>query len=208
MTMRIRPELVLVAALVALAACSGDVPETDATSTGGGAGNAAGTAGGGAGGGGAGGGGASGSGGSVTLDQILPKDRIYDWSPGVNVGVPGGIPTRSAICATLDAATFGTGAVDASAALLAAINTCPADQVVFIPAGTYRLDAPVDRITASNVTIRGAGQGQTILQANKAGMRMMWLGNGDRPDTGVVITAGATKGSSIVTVADTAAVTV
>jgi hypothetical protein len=203
MTMRIRFELVLVAALVALAACSEDVPEADATATGAGAGNATGTAGGGTG-----GGGASGSGGSVTLDQILPADRIYDWSPGVNVGVPGGIPTRSAICATLDAATFGTGAVDASAALLAAINACPADQVVFLPAGTYRLDASVDRITASNVTIRGAGQGQTILQANKDGMRMMWLGNGDQPDTGFPITSGATKGSSTVTVADTTTVTI
>lgn len=205
--MRIRLELVVVAAFVALTACSGDDPDTNASTSGGAAGNAAGAAGNAAGGG-TGGGGASGSGGSVVLDQILPEDRIYDWSPGVNIGVPGGIPSRSTICTTIDAATFGSGAVDASAALLAAINACPADQVVFIPAGTYRLDASVDRITASNVTIRGAGQGKTILKANKAGMRMLWLGNGDQPDTGFAITAGATKGSSTVTVADTTAVTI
>jgi hypothetical protein len=122
--------------------------------------------------------------------------------------VPGGIPARTTLCATIDAATYGTGAVDASAALLAAINACPEEQVVFIPAGTYRLDNAVDRITASKVTIRGAGQGQTILQANKAGMRMLWLGNGDRPDAGPAITSGATKGSTTATIADTTAVSV
>ncbi len=146
--------------------------------------------------------------GPVSSKGILPDSRMYDWAPGVNVGVPGGIPTRSVLCATLDAATYGTGAVDASGAILSAIASCPAGQVVFLPAGTYRLDKSIDRATASNVTIRGAGPGKTILKANKAGMRMMWLGNGDRPTTGVPITSGATKGSTTVTVADTAAVKV
>ena len=199
--MRARPGFLLLTALVALAACSDDDPATSGAGTG--AGSATGT--GGPGGSGSGG---KGAGGSIPGDEILPSDRIYDWSPGVNIGVPGGIPARTTICTTIDAATYGTGAVDASAALLAAINACPAEQVVFIPAGTYRLDNAVDRITASNVTIRGAGPGQTILQANKDGMRMLWLGNGDRPDTGPAITAGATKGSTTVTIADTTAVTV
>jgi len=144
----------------------------------------------------------------VSAKGILPDDRVYAWTPGVNVGVPGGIPARSAICTTIDAATYGTGAVDASKALLSAINSCPPGQVVFIPAGTYRLDASVDRATASNVTIRGAGPGKTILKANKAGMRMLWLGNGDRPTAGFPITAGATKGSATVTIADTTTVKV
>ena len=146
--------------------------------------------------------------GSVSSNGILPADRMYDWSPGVNVGVPGGIPMRTTICATIDAATYGTGAVDASSAILSAINGCASGQVVFIPPGPYRLDQPVDRISASNVTIRGAGQGQTILKANKAGMRMLWLGNGDRPNAGTPITAGATKDSTSVTIADTSAVEV
>jgi hypothetical protein len=206
--MRARRELLVLAALGALAGCSEGDSAASPAATGAGAGaSATGAAAGGGGVGGRGQGG-DGAGGSVPIGDILPDDRIYDWSPNVHVGVPGGIPTRTTLCATIDAATYGTGAVDASAALLAAINACPADQVVFIPAGTYRLDNPVDRITASHVTIRGAGQGQTILQANKAGMRMLWLGNGDRPDTGPAITAGGTKGSTAVTVADTTAVTV
>jgi len=146
---------------------------------------------------------------AASASPLLPADRLYPWTPGVNVGVPGGIVPRNTLCATIDAATYGTGAVDASAALLAAINACPAGQVVFIPAGTYRLDAPVDRITKSSVTIRGAGPGQTILRANRAGMRMMWLGNGgDRPTTGLPITAGSMKDSATFTIADTTAVAI
>jgi hypothetical protein len=43
--------------------------------------------------------------------EIIPPGRICDWTPGVNVGVPGGIPHRAVIGSTGNAAAYGTGAV-------------------------------------------------------------------------------------------------
>ena len=75
--------------------------------------------------------GSGGTGGVVATD-IIPAGRRIDWT---NVGVPGGIPNRPRICATIDAATYGNGSSDASAAINAAIQSCPADQVVYLRAG-------------------------------------------------------------------------
>ena len=76
---------------------------------------------------------------------ILSPSRAVDWS---NAGVPGGIPTRTTICSTLN-----PGATTAQ--IQSAINSCPANQVVFLNAGTYNIGGL--SITRSNVTLRGAG---------------------------------------------------
>ena len=133
---------------------------------------------------------------------------MTNWTPGVTVGVPGGIPERQAIGVTVDA-SLGGGSVDASAAIGAAIDSCPPGAVVFIPAGTYRLDSRVYRAYASDITIRGAGMGATILRSNNTSQALL-LGTADwpRPSVGIAITGGATKGSSTVQVADASAITV
>jgi hypothetical protein len=97
--------------------------------------------------------------------EIIPNDRTMDWKPGVTVGVAGGIPYRTVIGATVDSATYGTGLIDASAAIGAAIDACAADCVVYIPSGTYRLDDRVYRAIANKVTATGARQ--PILPAPK-----------------------------------------
>jgi hypothetical protein len=144
-----------------------------------------------------------------SFGEIIPPDRLTDWTPGVTVGVVGGIPNRTAIGATLDATSYGTGSVDASAALGAAIDACASGKVVYIPAGTYRIDSRVYRANASNRTIRGAGMGKTVLKAAMTN-QVLLLGNGDwpRPAGGIVITGGATKGSATLTVADASGITV
>ena len=141
--------------------------------------------------------------------EIIPAERRMDWTPGVNVGVPGGIPQRTTIGATVDAARYGTGLVDASGAIGAAIDACPAGQVVFIPAGTYRIDNRVYRPYASNITLRGAGMGRTVLKANTKG-QVLLFGTSDwpRPTAGLAITGGAMKGSEVLTVADTSTIAV
>ena len=53
--------------------------------------------------------------------RIVPLESRTTWAPGVQ----GGIPTRSTVCATLMAADFGNGGLEASAAIQAAINSCP-----------------------------------------------------------------------------------
>jgi len=140
---------------------------------------------------------------------VIPEDRRIDWTPGVNVGVPGGIPNRATIGATVNAATYGTGLVDASTAIGAAIDACPSGQVVYIPPGTYRLDSRVYRAYASNRTIRGAGMGNTILKSN-TGEQALLLGTADwpRPASRIGVTGGATKGSTILSVADASSITI
>src|SRR5688572_21674901 len=82
---------------------------------------------------------------SVAAADPIPPDRRIDWS---FVGVPGGIPERDDVCATIDAAMYGTMAVDAAPALLQAIADCEtsedAPKVIEIPAGDYLLGSSID----------------------------------------------------------------
>jgi hypothetical protein len=50
--------------------------------------------------------------------SILPPDRRTTWRPGI----PGGVPHYGAIHTTIDAATFGNGTTDATAAVNGAIQ--------------------------------------------------------------------------------------
>jgi len=144
-----------------------------------------------------------------TVAEIIPAGRRTDWTPGVTVGVPGGIPDRKTIGVTVDAARYGTGSVDASDAIGAAIDACPTGKVVFIPAGTYRLDNRVYRVPKGNITIRGAGMGRTILKANsKAQVLLLGTSDWPKPKAGIAITEGAAKGGTVLTVADTSMITV
>jgi hypothetical protein len=141
--------------------------------------------------------------------DVIPAELRTDWTAGVTVGVPGGIPSRTTTGVTLDASKYGNGSVDASSAIGAAIDSCPAGSVVYIPAGTYRLDNRVYRAYASNITIRGAGMGMTILKSTM-GQQALLLGTADwpRPTNGIAITGGAGKGSTTLTLADASAISV
>ncbi|MEP7109884.1 MAG: glycosyl hydrolase family 28-related protein, partial [Ferruginibacter sp.] len=145
---------------------------------------------------------------NTAKSQIIPKDRRTIWEG--NAGVAGGIPNRAIIGATINAATYGTGIVDASAAIGAAIDACPEGQVVFIPAGTYRVDTPIYRALASFVTIRGAGMGKTILKAGTKIKQVIHLGKGNwpRPTTGIEILGSASKGKRVLTVRDASSIIV
>jgi len=84
---------------------------------------------------------------------ILDPSRAVDWS---QAGIPGGIPNRTTICATLN-----PGAT--AAQINAAIAACPAGQVVFLNAGTYNISGGITFNGRSNVTLRGAGPDKTFL---------------------------------------------
>jgi len=85
--------------------------------------------------------------------DIIPADRLYDWA--AFCGVPGGIPTRDKVYAS-----FSPGATAAN--INAAIAACPSGQVVYLSAGTYQVSGLTMK---SGATIRGAGAGQTIINA-------------------------------------------
>lgn len=146
---------------------------------------------------------------TVSANELVSENLRINWTPGVNVGVPGGIPNRTTIGATVDASTYGTGLIDASGAIDAAIDACSDDCVVYIPEGIYRLDNRISHSSTNKITIRGDGKGKTILKSNISDT-MFNLGNGDwpRPSGGIAIIGGATKGSTVLTVADAASITV
>lgn len=84
---------------------------------------------------------------------IVAPSRSVDWR---NVGISGGVPARSIVCATLSA-----GAT--AAQINSAIAACPSGQVVKLNAGTYNLSAGINFNNKSNVTLRGAGADQTFI---------------------------------------------
>ena len=83
------------------------------------------------------------------------------WNPGV----AGGIPARTTVCRTVNASTYGNGASDATVGIQAAIDACPAGQVVQLSAGTFTIGTTGGYILVNKgITLRGAGPGQTTLQ--------------------------------------------
>jgi hypothetical protein len=146
---------------------------------------------------------------SSTTEVLDPARRI-DWS---RAGVPGGIPPRAGgTCATLGP--------DATAAdINGAISAC-AGGVVQLNAGTYNLSGGITFRGISNVTLRGAGPGQTILKftgtdpcgglhANVCirGWSGVWSGNVPAGDIRTW-TAGYSKGTTQITLDSTAGLTV
>jgi hypothetical protein len=137
--------------------------------------------------------------------EILPSDRRIDWS---KAGIPGGIPNRTVIFANVKNAPYnakGDGITDDTEAIQAAVNDCPAGQVVYLPTGVYK-------ITYSNVggwdhainirkgiVLRGAGPGLTKITPSS---RSFDLGGGYSSNY-VDIVSGYSKGSKSMKLAST-----
>jgi hypothetical protein len=105
--------------------------------------------------------------------ELIPAARLTSWVPGVNVGVPGGIDQYRAGGSSARTSLINvtqspynadnTGVSDCSSAIQAAINAATANQVVFLPAGTYRMNSGVAVGAKDNITIRGAGMNTTTI---------------------------------------------
>lgn len=131
---------------------------------------------------------------------VVPPASLTTWAPGVR-----GIPTRTVVCATVNATTYGSGRDDASAGIQAAINACPAGQVVRLSAGTFKVNNYI--LINKGITLRGAGQRTTRLQ--KTNQRdeqeqILIVGPSRWPHldetTAVNLTADAVQGAMSVTV--------
>ena len=92
-------------------------------------------------------------------EEIIPDDRKIDWS---YAGIPGGIPERTSVCAIIDSTVYGNGTTDATDTIQNALDSCPDEQVVFVPEGTYLVSGTVHLYDFD--TLRGAGPGKTILK--------------------------------------------
>ncbi len=139
--------------------------------------------------------------GTVQQTSLIPADRQTVWNPGI----PGGVPVRNSVCATIDAATYGNGTTDAAAAIQAAVNACPKDGVVYLPPGTYLLSTMIT--LTKPVVLRGAGAGSTTLQKSGGSVAVM-IGNWTNLGAPIALTADAPKGSTSLTVADASAISV
>src|SRR5262249_13160498 len=88
--------------------------------------------------------------------------------PAGKPGVAGGIPERRTVCRTVEAASYGNGASDATAGIQAAIDACPAGQVVQLSAGTFTIGTTGGVVRVNKgITLRGAGPGKTTLQKTR-----------------------------------------
>lgn len=130
--------------------------------------------------------------------QVIPAERVIDWSQS---GIPGGIPNRSTVCASISAGA-------SQSTIQAALNACPANQVVKLAAGTYSISGGLT--VPSNVVLRGAGPQQTVLSATGSGAGFIRFGNGTTPaiSNSTAISAGATAGSKSLTLSSASGVAV
>ncbi len=151
---------------------------------------------------------------SVSGASYIPATNMMTWTPGVTVGVPGGIPERSTIFVNLRT-TLNTnylcaadGVTDDYLKIQNALKACPSNQVVYAPAGTYMLGGRVLVQFIENWTLRGDGQGQTIfLCSSNLGSFEFGSEQFPKPTPGttniLTVTAGATAGSSNLTLTAT-----
>jgi len=140
----------------------------------------------------------------LLVAEIIPSSRRVNWEPGVL----GGIPNRTTIFANVTQAPYNansSGSANAAAAIQSAINACPANQVVFIPAGTYRLDSTLR--LKDNVTLRGAGRYSTVLRFSGSGDSVIRFGSSSyvwdfSSSTSHPLTGGIGKGSTSIRTAN------
>ena len=133
--------------------------------------------------------------GAQLWSPILNSNQAINWS---NSGV-GGIPARTTNCASLTStATVST--------INSALASCASGQTVSLAAGTYTIAGTIN--VPSNVTLRGAGANQTILNATgTGGGYVVALGSGTVAYNPTNITSGATAGSTSIVLASTSGIT-
>jgi hypothetical protein len=129
---------------------------------------------------------------------ILDPTRAIDWS---HVGV-GGIPPRATACSTLNP----NGSNDMTATINSALSACSSGQAVVLASGTFRVNGNIN--VPANVTLRGAGANQTILDAHGSGSGVINLGSGSPTYPGVSVTSGATAGSTSIVVSSASGISV
>jgi Concanavalin A-like lectin/glucanases superfamily/Pectate lyase superfamily protein len=143
--------------------------------------------------------------------QLIPADRLTDWTPGVRVGVIGGIPTNRTNLIDVTRPPYNadkTGNLDAGSAIQSAINASSSGDVIYLPAGVYRINSTISLDhNRDNRTLRGAGIGATIIDC-RASNSGIFVGTGSDynwsfPASGNDITGGLAKDSTTITLADT-----
>jgi hypothetical protein len=148
----------------------------------------------------------------VAQGELIPAVRLTNWEVGVTVGVQGGIPTgRTQYANAVTEGADNTGATDATTIINTLLAACPAGQYVYLPAGTYSHTGIGGNL--NNVTLRGAGMGQTILRLESPSTIGMAFGSESdytwsEPIEDTTLTATPSQGDSVISIADTTNFTV
>lgn len=148
------------------------------------------------------------SGATLASASVIVDPNEIPRVPGTDVGVIGGIPTNRPTGggSTIDVTASpyfadNTGATDAGAAINSAWNASPEGSVIYCPAGTYKLTTGLSFLANKDRrTLRGDGE-TTIFDSHVS--TAITVSNGDNFTAGIEITAGLTRGSTQITVADT-----
>ncbi|MEO8637464.1 MAG: LamG-like jellyroll fold domain-containing protein [Candidatus Taylorbacteria bacterium] len=141
---------------------------------------------------------------------LIPSNRLANWIPGVTAGVTGGIPTNRTHLIDVTQAPYNadkTGATDAAPAINSAITAAVANDIVYLPAGTYKILTQIVASFKSNITLRGAGA-STILDCYVPSVCVNIRGSEFYNVSAVPVLSGASKGSTQVSVSDSSPYTV
>jgi hypothetical protein len=132
----------------------------------------------------------------------LPAERSINWIG--SAGIPGGIPTNRTTYQTIPAGA-------SQSTIQTALNSAPANTVVMLSSGTYSIS---NLTIPSNVTLRGAGPGLTILNTtgssngDVAAVRFGPKVQGEYTATAHDISSGYTKGSTSIVLNNTTNISV
>ena len=137
------------------------------------------------------------------FSQTLPANRVADWS---KAGVQGGIPQVTTVynVTTTTPALVADGVTDNTANLQALLNdntTYPSPCVFYFPAGTYIFKSTV--FLTSGRVLRGESPLNTMFHFNLGTANLHCIDIVSRTaGTPTNVTAGSSKGSTSITVAD------
>jgi len=147
---------------------------------------------------------------ATVKSELVPAERLANWTPGTTVGVIGGIPQRTTIFRTIPAGS-------SASTIQSALDACPSEQTVLLEPGSYTISSSLN--LRDRVTLRGSGIDQTIL--NLTGSAAIFAnGAYDQYNSanktqaesigsaGTSVISGATRGSTDLTLASTSAFSV
>lgn len=145
-------------------------------------------------------------------DLQIPPERIPEWNPGVE----GGIPDTNAWPIFCDAThspynADGNDGISDVTAINTAINAAASvggNQVVYLPAGTFRFDDGQTIYIKSNVILRGAGMNQTTITGYRADNSGAIQFNGSQGTFFTITDALLPRGTTAITVNNPSALSV
>jgi hypothetical protein len=147
--------------------------------------------------------------------DIIPPSRLFNWQAGINVGIPGGIPTDRINLIDVTRPPYNadnTGVTNAAPAINLAITAASAGTIIYLPAGTYRVEGLINISMKSNITLRGAGAATVLGMRTSGGAAFMIGGDTEWPWDysvgGASIVGGLTQGSQTLTLSSTSAFSV